>query len=632
LRTRAPLRPTLEQLESRDTPSVSFHVAGQISAYSPGVAVGDFNHDGIPDFAVTSDGNVGAYLGKGDGTFGDLIPNSSLTGFNNVAVGDFDGDGTLDLAGTDTADQLVGVMHGNGDGTFQPPVYFNAGHHPGDLVVADFNGDGRLDVATVAPADNSVSLLLNNGAGGFLTPTVSGVGPQPGALAVGDYNGDGRPDVATANSGGNTLSVLINNGSGDFKAANDIVALSQPSAVAVGDFNGDGKTDLATVAASGAAVLLGTGTGTFQSPLRYDMASPAHGLTVGDFNRDGQTDIALGVTSTWADWVWGSAYGLNYLNHYWVYDSFYTTFLEGRGDGSFNFGGTVLANEGAIYGIDVVQPADTFNYDPPPDQTASVTALIGADFDVNGARDVAVVDSFGAVSALINDTPPSTPPSVTINNVSVTEGNSGMTGAVFTVSLSAASTSPVTGHYATSDGTATAGSDYQAASGTLTFAPGETSKTISVPVIGDRLAEPNETFFVNLSGATNATIATGQGVGTILDDEPRISINDVSKKEGRAGHTTLFTFTVTLSAAYDQPVTMSFHTVDGTATTSDNDYVASSGTLTFNPGETTKTITIVVNGDSKKEAAETFFVDLFGNSSNSLFANSRGIGTILNDD
>src|SRR5204862_1116164 len=120
--------------------------------------------------------------------------------------------------------------------------------------------------------------------------------------------------------------------------------------------------------------------------------------------------------------------------------------------------------------------------------------------------------------------------------------------------------------------------------------------------------------------------------GTIVDDEPRISISDVTKREGNTGRTTLFTFTVTLSAAYNQAVTMSYRTVDGTATTGDGDYIAKTGTLTFAPGETTKTITIVVNGDSKKEANETFFVDLFGNSSNSLFTKSGGLGTILNDD
>jgi hypothetical protein len=94
----------------------------------------------------------------------------------------------------------------------------------------------------------------------------------------------------------------------------------------------------------------------------------------------------------------------------------------------------------------------------------------------------------------------------------------------------------------------------------------------------------------------------------------------------------LFTFTVTLSAAYDQPVTVSFQTANGTATTGNNDYVAKSGTLTFAPGETTKNITIEVEGDSKREADETFYLDLFGLSSNALLIDGRGVGTILNDD
>jgi hypothetical protein len=153
-----------------------------------------------------------------------------------------------------------------------------------------------------------------------------------------------------------------------------------------------------------------------------------------------------------------------------------------------------------------------------------------------------------------------------------------------------------------------------------------------VLVKGDRVAESNETFVVNLSSPTNATIADGQGVGTIVDDEPRISISDVTKAEGRKGRTTLFTFTVTLSAGYDQPVTVSFKTVNGTATTGNSDYVAKSGTLTFNPGETTKTITVTVKGDSKREGNELFYLDLFANSSNSQIKKSRGIGTILNDD
>jgi len=106
----------------------------------------------------------------------------------------------------------------------------------------------------------------------------------------------------------------------------------------------------------------------------------------------------------------------------------------------------------------------------------------------------------------------------------------------------------------------------------------------------------------------------------------------VTKSESRKNQTTLFTFTVTLSAAYDQAVMMSFRTTDGTAKAGNQDYVARSGTLTFAPGETTKTITIEVKGDGKREADESFSLDLSGNSGNSLFTRSRGLGTILNDD
>jgi hypothetical protein len=223
-------------------------------------------------------------------------------------------------------------------------------------------------------------------------------------------------------------------------------------------------------------------------------------------------------------------------------------------------------------------------------------------------------------------------PRVSIGNATVIEGNTGTTTITFTVTLSATYGVPVTVSYSTSGGSATANNDYQSANSSITFAPNETVKTIPVQVIGDRLTEPNETFFVNLSPPANAVVTNGPGVGTIVDDEPRININDVSKYEGRKGQTTLFTFTVTLSVAYDQPVTMSFQIVNGTATTSNNDYVAKTGTLTFAPGETTKTITIEVKGDSKKEADETFYVALFGLSSNALFTKNRGLGTILNDD
>jgi chitinase len=228
-----------------------------------------------------------------------------------------------------------------------------------------------------------------------------------------------------------------------------------------------------------------------------------------------------------------------------------------------------------------------------------------------------------------DDPPP--PPMISISDATATEGNSGTRTAAFTVFLSSSSNVPVTVTYATATGAA-GGSDFQAASGTLTISAGQTTGTITVLVNGDRIAEANETFFVNLSAPSNATIADGQGVGAITDDEPRVSIRYVTKAEDKKGKTTQFTFVVTLSTAYDQPLTMSFRIVNGAATTSDGDYLAKSGTLTFAPGQTTKTISIEVKGDSKREGNEAFYLDLFGLNSNALFTKNRGMGTILNDD
>jgi hypothetical protein len=320
---------------------------------------------------------------------------------------------------------------------------------------------------------------------------------------------------------------------------------------------------------------------------------------VADFNGDGKLDIAITSNTTTA------------------YDNTaHIIVLLGHGDGMF---------------------ARAITQDLGAGPHAS--APVAADFDGDGRSDVAVVRLVGQLGAgsrvdvlLSGGAWSADSPLVSIRDATVTEGNTGTAIATFVVTLSRATSVDVTVRYAPGDISATAGSDYTAASGTVTVPAGRTSATIAVAVKGDWLGEANETFAVNLSSPTNATIGDGQAVGTIRDDEPRISISDVSKKEGKKNQTTQFTFTVTLSAAYDQPVTVSFRTANGTATTGDNDYVAGTGTLTFAPGQTTKTITAEVKGDSKREADESFYLDLFGNSSNSVFTKSRGLGTILNDD
>ena len=128
--------------------------------------------------------------------------------------------------------------------------------------------------------------------------------------------------------------------------------------------------------------------------------------------------------------------------------------------------------------------------------------------------------------------------------------------------------------------------------------------------INDTLDEAAETFLMNLSGVTNAVLLDGQGQGTINDNDPTpsLSINDLSIAEGDSG-TTAFTFTVTLSAASGQTVTVNFATADNTASSA-SDYQSNSGSLTFIPGDTEESITVLVNGDGTFEPNETFFVNL----------------------
>jgi hypothetical protein len=222
-------------------------------------------------------------------------------------------------------------------------------------------------------------------------------------------------------------------------------------------------------------------------------------------------------------------------------------------------------------------------------------------------------------------------PRASIGSASATEGHFGMRALQFTVSLSTAPTVPVTVNYTTMDGSASvANSDYKAVAGTVNFAPGDTSETITVFAHGDRTGEWDEYFYVNLTSAEGAMLGSTYGYGTILDDEARISVNDVSMKEGNKG-TKNMVFTVQLAAAYDQTVTVKYSTQDWSATAG-SDYVAKSGTLTFLPGETSKTVSVAIKGDTKKEYDEVFMLVLEDASPNSYIENYSGGGYILNDD
>ena len=237
------------------------------------------------------------------------------------------------------------------------------------------------------------------------------------------------------------------------------------------------------------------------------------------------------------------------------------------------------------------------------------------------------------VNGVGSGNPPTTPPTVSISDVTVAEGNSGTSNANFTVNLSSASTTPVTVAYATSNGTATAGADYTATSGTVTFAAGVTSQTVAVKVTGDNTVEPNETFTVTLSNPTGATISKATATGTITNDDaapvPTVSISDVTVAEGNSG-TSNANFTVNLSSASTTPVTVAYATSNGTATAG-ADYTATSGTVTFAAGVTSQTVAVKVTGDNTVEPNETFTVTL-SNPTGATISKATATGTITNDD
>jgi hypothetical protein len=252
------------------TVPTSFVYSG--GTYTNSVAVGDFLGNGNLDLAIANSPSgvpLDIVLGCGDGAFnqGPSSPLGNLTSAYMPAVGDFNGDGKLDIAftvggyGLGTVNEVM-ILLGNGDGTFSlaQNSTFATGANPWAIVTADFNGDGKLDLAITNEEDDTVTVLLGNGDGTFTpapgSPVTVGSGPYP--IAVGDLNSDGKLDLAVANQNDSTLSILLGNGDGTFTpAAGSPVALSAPPvSVAIADFNSSGRLGAAVALGSGVVVLV----------------------------------------------------------------------------------------------------------------------------------------------------------------------------------------------------------------------------------------------------------------------------------------------------------------------------------------------------------------------------------------
>jgi hypothetical protein len=408
------------------TTSASEFVASRIynlsEAQVRAVAVGDFNGDGKPDLVVPyyeNPGQVAVLLGNGDGTFQQPKVSGNAGALPDaLAVGDFNGDGKLDVVVADYSrgyNGTVTLMLGNGDGTFQPGVSYSAGLNPFAIVTGDFNNDGRLDVAVLDSSNSSgvanVIIYLGNGKGSLtLAPSLTS-SEFPSAIATGDFNGDGNLDLVVANSRSDNVTVFLGNGNGTFQAGKNTYVGSIQSLV-VADLNKDGKLDLVAsgYGATSVSLLLGNGDGTFQSPSSVATGvGIIEGVTISDVNGDGNPDLLV---------AGGDGSPLSATPS--------MTVLFGNGNGTFQ----TAVGYNVAWGLQQIVVAD-FNGDGNPDVAAlnysssSITVALGkgegtfvaaptyavgegpalgfsADFNNDGIPDLAIpIDSGASVAVLL---------------------------------------------------------------------------------------------------------------------------------------------------------------------------------------------------------------------------------------
>lgn len=452
-----------------------------------------------------------------------------------VTVSDFNGDGKDDLATANRSSQTVSVLLGDGDGTFQPQVGYSASSTPYFLTSSDLNGDGDDDLVVTNGSSNTVNVLLGNGNGTFQPwqEIVTGVPNSfPRSVVIADFNNDARMDLAIANTNAWEIAVMLGNGDGTFQPHFTFEA-EFPETLTLGDFNGDGRTDLAM--ASGANELgdsvdiaLGNGNGTFQTPIEYLTGGRSFSLTTADFNADGRSDLAAAQ-----------------------FDLDRVCVLLGNGDGTFQVGVPFSAGS-SPYSAAAADLNGDFRLDLAVTNrdAAKVSVLLGngdgtfqtpiefsteespssvafGDFDRDGRLDLVVANtSSDSVTIILNQWESSYEQGfgITAATAVLAEGSSSVASWTFTIRRMGDTSSAATvdfGVLGSGDHPADA-TDFGGSfpSGTVTFAAGETSKTISLNASDDTVVENDEGFTVTLlNPSAGATITTATAAGTILNDD-----------------------------------------------------------------------------------------------------------------
>ncbi|MGA1867249.1 MAG: FG-GAP repeat domain-containing protein [bacterium] len=293
------------------------------------LAVADFNGDETADLAVANfwDNNCTIFLGNGDGTFEERSICNTGKWPRSVAAGDYNRDGIVDLATANKGDAYVSIMLGQGDGTFRAAEICHVGIEPHAIAVSDFDKDGKLDLAVTNMQSDTISILLGKGNGTFNQSVEYEANCDgPGAIVAAYFNRDKIVDLAVTNEKSDSISILLGKGDGTFSTSH-FSAVNGPCSLAAKDFNQDRKADLAVVnnVSNDLSIFLCENDGTFTPGHTYVLEGEPRSVTCGDFNNDGKPDLAV----------------INYISYY---ISRVALFLgNGDDEGSFVEAGTYTA-------------------------------------------------------------------------------------------------------------------------------------------------------------------------------------------------------------------------------------------------------------------------------------------------
>lgn len=565
---------------------------------------GDFNGDGKVDLVVLTKSQLtfAILLGDGTGQFSVLngLGTGNQAGPDTVAVGDFNNDGAADLAIARFWQASVIVMYGSGNGTFAFSLIFPVAEYPMMVRAADLNNDGKLDLVTVPETNHGMmNVLLNDGTGIFGTPVPYQIAGAGNDLAIADFDLDGKVDIIAATINAGTFSFFKGDGNGAFARVVPINVPAFPRSTVVADFNGDGKPDIAVANYFG------------NTPVFLNNSRIGPCLSINDVTTpEGNTGSTLAPFTVSLSAPSAQTITVNYR----------------------------VAPRSASESSDYQSVSGQLTFTPGTLTQPINVPVIGDALDENNEAfnvflenpvNADLVDSQGVGTITDDDGVPG----FSIGDVTVTEGDSGSPQASFTVTLSVASGRKTKVRFSTTNGTAISGSDYAFKAGTVFLEPGETSKLISVPIISDTLSELDESFLMNLSTSTNATLLDGQATGTILNDDIGGSIEFSSATYATTETGKVANITVTRTGGNASGVTVQYGTSDGTATAG-QDYFSESGQFTFAVGETSKSFLVPILEDSLDEADnETVMLALSNvGGGATLGANSNATLSIADDD